>query len=571
MKKRIKKTLVLILALLMTVSAAACGTTPAATGGASSAPAVSAEASTAAAASEAAQQPADPFAPYAEPVSITWAFPTAAAVKLLEGETEEDNRWSRLIKEKLNIDLTLSFVADSSTDAYKTKLNAVIASGDLPDIFKTQDMNVFLGLVESGSLADLAQVRETYQSPEVDAFLDQYQEAVDGVTFDGKMYAIPRANDNFHEAPFLWIRDDWLTNTGMKAPTTIDEMVALARVFATGDPDNNGVDGDTYGLAINKDLIRQNHGSILGLASAFGVPGRDTTQFYRGSDGKITFSWIEPNMKPALTLLNQMYTEGLINKEFTAKNESALVEDITSGKIGMAYGSNWGTWYPYNNVFKKDGVIVRPYAIPEAEGFDYKVGVESNATGQVTVVSNTCKNPEAAFKILNLYMEIINESPENFDKYWSNEQYRLCPVYTDVASENWFREINDVLNGRKEASTLSKGAIPNHQFVLDFESGANKDDNAFGIWGQMSASGSLQWIVNKYEPDDAMVVSLLGMQRPEVWTTNVSILDTMTITTFTDIIIGAKPIEAFDEYVKQWLANGGQETLDELEAMYPAN
>ena len=69
----------------------------------------------------------------------------------------------------------------------------------------------------------------------------------------------------------------------------------------------------------------------------------------------------------------------------------------------MAYGSNWGTWYPYNNVYKKDGVIVRPYAIPTEEGYDYKIGIESNAVGQMTMVSAKFKHPEAVIKILNLY------------------------------------------------------------------------------------------------------------------------------------------------------------------------
>ena len=66
-----------------------------------------------------------------------------------------------------------------------------------------------------------------------------------------------------------------------------------------------------------------------------------------------------------------------------------------------------------------------------------------------------------------------------------------------------------------------------------------------------------------------MVVSLLGMKRPEIWTTNVSILDTLTITTFTDIIIGAKPVDSFDAFVTAWLAGGGQQTLDEMDKLYP--
>jgi putative aldouronate transport system substrate-binding protein len=512
-----------------------------------------------------------PLTPYPKPVTITWSVQTAAASKLLDSDTWENNRWSRLIKEKLNIDLVVAFSADSSTQAYQTKLNAVIASGDLPDIFKTQDMNCFVQLAEAGQLADLTDLFEKYATGTVKAFRTRFADAFKGASYNGKLVAIPRMNDNFHEAPFLWIRDDWLKNTGMQAPKTIDEMVAMARKFATGDPDKNGKNGDTYGLALNKDLINQNHASILGLVSAFGVPGRDMTEFYRGKDGKITFAWIEPNMKPALSLLHDMYVEGLINKEFTAKNEAALIEDWVSGKIGMAYGSNWGTWYPYNNVYKKDGVITRAYPIPTKAGYQYKVGIESNATGQMTMVSKKCKNPEAAIKILSLYDQVVNrQTKEDFDRYWADEQYRLCPVYIDLANEVYEKDLLDAY-AKGNPDSLDPFARQFYNYVIGFENGTlAHDDNAYGTWGQMSKNGSLQIVLNRYEPDGAVVQSILGIKRPEVWLTNVANLKTLIQTTFTDIIIGAKPVDSFDSFVQQWLKAGGQATLDEMEKLYPA-
>lgn len=516
-------------------------------------------------------QTSAPLEKYKQPITISWGIQTAAASKLLDKDTWENNRWSRLIKDKLNIDLEVAFSADSMTAAYATKLNTVIASDDLPDIFKTQDMNVFMQLVQAGQLADLTDVYNKYATDNVKAYQTKFADAFKGASFNGKLYAIPRMNDNFHEAPFLWIRDDWLKNTNSQAPKTIDQMVALARKFATGDPDGNGKNGDTYGLAINKDLIRQQHASILGLVSAFGVPGRDESVFYRGKDGKITFAWIQPGMKPALSLLRDMYKEGLLNKEFTAKSESALVEDWTNGKIGMAYGSNWGTWFPYNYVYKKDGVITRAYPIPTKAGYDYKVGIESNATGQMTMVSKKCKNPEAAIKILSLYDQTVNrQTAEDFNRYWADEQYRLCPVYIDIANEVYEKDLLAAF-AKGSSASLDPFAKQFYNYVVGFENGTlAKDDNAYGTWGQMNKSGSLQIVLNRYEPDNAVVQSILGIQRPDVWLTNVSVLDTLTITTFTDIIIGAKPVDYFDTFVQQWLKAGGQQTLNELEKMYPA-
>lgn len=517
------------------------------------------------------QEKMDSVGKYENPITMTWAVQTAAASKLLDNETYEDNRWSRLIKDKLNINLKVAFSADSSTDAYKNKLNAIIASGDLPDVFKTQDSNVFLQLAKNGQLADLTDVFEKYASDSLKAYKERFADSFKGATIDGKLYAIPRMNDNFHEAPFLWIREDWLKNTNSQPPKTIEEMVALAEKFATGDPDGNGINGDTYGLALNKDLIRQNHGSILGLVSAFGVPGRDESMFYRDENGKMTFAWIQPNVKEALSLLADMYKRGLINKEFTANNESALIEDITSGKIGMAYGSNWGTWYPYNNVYKKDGVVVHPYPIPTKSGYDYKMGIESNAIGQMTMVSANFKHPEAVINMLNLYDETVNyKTKEDYLKYWADEQYRLSPIYIDQPGEVYAVDLLKALD-KGSSEGLAPAAKPLYDYIVGFEDGSlANDDNAFGTWGQMSKSGSLPIVLNKYIPDNAIVQSILGIERPEVWLTNVASLDTLTITAFTSIITGAKPADYFDTFVEQWLKAGGQKTLDELDKMYPA-
>jgi len=566
---RVKTISVVLMSLLMVFMAAACGS--ASGGDSETTNQESSDGGTQDSEGADGSGTIDPMGAYKEPITLSWAIQTAAASKLLDNESWEDNRWSRLIKEKLNINLEVAFTADSSTDAYKNKLNAVIASGDLPDTFKTQDVNVFLQLAQNGQLADLTEVFDKYASDSIKAYRERFADAFEGATIDGKLYAIPRMNDNFHQAPFLWIRDDWLKNTNSQPPTTIEEMIALAEKFATGDPDGNGINGDTYGLALNKDLIRQNHGSILGLVSAFGVPGRDESMFYRDENGNMTFAWIQPNMKHALATLADMYKRGLINKEFTAKNESALVEDITSGKIGMAYGSNWGTWYPYNNVYKKDGVIVRPYPIPTKSGFDYKIGIESNAVGQMTMVSATAEHPEAIIKILNLYDETVNNSgKESYDKYWANEQYRLSPVYIDLPGEVYAADLLKALKA-KSPDGLPSGAKPLYDYIVGFDDGSlAQDDNAFGTWGQLSESGSLPWVLNKYIPENAIVQSILGIQRPEVWLTNVASLDTLTITTFTDIITGRKPVDEFDTFVEQWLKAGGQQTLDELDKMYPA-
>ncbi|MDO0917068.1 sugar ABC transporter substrate-binding protein [Streptomyces sp. DT2A-34] len=65
------------------------------------------------------------------------------------------------------------------------------------------------------------------------------------VGIDGKHYGIPYSR----QAQTLMIRKDWLHKLGLKAPTTWQEMLSVAKAFATEDPDGDGK-ADTYGMVV---------------------------------------------------------------------------------------------------------------------------------------------------------------------------------------------------------------------------------------------------------------------------------------------------------------------------------
>lgn len=63
------------------------------------------------------------------------------------------------------------------------------------------------------------------------------------VGLDGKHYGIPYSR----QAQTLMIRTDWLKKLGLKAPKTWQDMLDVAKDFATRDPDGDGRK-DTYGI-----------------------------------------------------------------------------------------------------------------------------------------------------------------------------------------------------------------------------------------------------------------------------------------------------------------------------------
>lgn len=63
------------------------------------------------------------------------------------------------------------------------------------------------------------------------------------VGIDGRHYGIPYSR----QAQTLMIRKDWLDKLGLKAPTTWQELLTVAKAFADRDPDGDGKK-DTYGM-----------------------------------------------------------------------------------------------------------------------------------------------------------------------------------------------------------------------------------------------------------------------------------------------------------------------------------
>lgn len=567
-KHNITRIFAALLALIMVVGLAACS------GGTSEeSSAASGETSTEGSTAEETTAKDGPLTPYDEPVTISWAVQASAVQQFIDGDTYDDNVWSRLIKEKLNIDLEVAFSADISTDAYKNKMSVLLASGGFPDVVRWSDRTFFKQAQEAGYLQSINDVFEKYATDEVKAYQTQYAEAFEGASVDGELYAFPYMNDNFHQAYNLWIRDDWLENTGMSAPTTVEEMVELARIFTEEDPDGNGID-DTYGFGLAGSVVQNNYGTISGLANAYGVPGFNNTGiFFRDENNEMTFAWIQPEMKEVLSIVRDMYAAGYIDPEFTAEDVATMEEDVTNGTIGMMYHACWGTWHPFNYSLQAEDVITRPYPIPTAEGYTPKIGIESAKTGDLFMVSADCENPEALIKILNLYeaVAISSDDPNDFQTYWANEQYRLCPIYIGIPTENFAPEIHEALEAGSSDGLVGT-ALEYYNYVVGFEDGSLFDDtNAYGTWGQMylSGQGGSMKIDLDYKANGWTVTNVMENEQPEIWMQNSSVLGDMVDTTFVDIIVGNQPVEYFDTFVENWLAAGGQETLDWLDERYP--
>ncbi|MCL2558935.1 MAG: extracellular solute-binding protein [Turicibacter sp.] len=501
---------------------------------------------------------------------VTTALQASAVQVFRDDDTWDDNLWTRLIYDELGIVVDVTFTADSSTDAYSNQMNLLLASGDLPDVLRFDSREWFREAVDAGLVMDITDVFQEYASPEVLAFMERYPESFEGVTVDGRLYGFPFMNNNFHEASFFWMRDDWLEYVGGVPPQTLDEMVEMAIALSEGDPDGDGIYGNTFGFALQSNVVANNFGSIGGMLAAFGVPNYgDSGIFFRDADGLVTHSFIQPEVRYALEILNYLFEAGAIDPEFIVKDLSVLETDLALGRIGVGYHMNWGTWHPFNTVYTEDGVIVRPYPIPRAPGFEPLHGTRNNSMSEYFVIAADAAHPEAIIEIINLYYEVaVAGTQEQFLEFWADEQYRLSPIFIGIPTENNAVDIIAALEAGSSEELVGQ-PLAIFDLVVGFEDGSLADDmNAFGTWGQMSEYGTMRLALD-YQAAGMLVADIMAGYVPESWLHHSANLVSHVQTNFVNFIIGNRSLDEFDDFIQEWLNMGGQEVLDDMNELYP--
>lgn len=190
---------------------------------------------------------------YVDTLTITlgrFAEPSAAAL-FPEGQTFEDNAYTRYIESKLNVDLVDSFEAGG--DAFTNQLATCVASGELPDIMTVISYDTFVEMVNNGLTYDMTDVYEEYASDYIKSLYDSYDgRCLSMATFDGRLMGIPGTNPDNSVPVLCWMRKDWLDKLGLNPDPdgdlciTLDDIAAVAKAFVDA---NAGGGNRTVGMA----------------------------------------------------------------------------------------------------------------------------------------------------------------------------------------------------------------------------------------------------------------------------------------------------------------------------------
>jgi len=533
-------------------------------GGQASAPSSSASGATEPIENSAA--PNGPLSKYDPPIEITTVRIVNDTYKYDEGESIDNNVWTRSIKDKLGIAVKNNWVVsgDAPGGQGEQKMNVSIASGDLPDFISVNSRQL-KQLVEADLLMDLTEVYEQFASPLTKEMMNQDgPNALASATFGGKLMAVPNTTSSMDNTMMLWVRSDWLKKLNLPEPKTMDDVYAISEAFTTQDPDGNGKP-DTIGISLNKDLYG-GYAGVDGFLNGFHAYPR---QWIQDGSGQLIYGSIQPEMKQALAKLQEMYKKGEIDREFGVKDAGKAAEFAAAGRAGMHFGQMWNPLWPLVDNKKNDG---------SAEWQSYPLVSVDDRTAQPRtdlavesyyVVLKNAKNPEALLKIINLFVETgwgETTTPENYADHFTSggiERHKYIPFRTWPARKNLDIHLHllEAANSG-DKSKLNPEEQENERQINEYLSGKEGSELGWAYERVFGKDGSFK-VVNKYVTENLILSNEFFGAPTSTMVEKDATLQKMELEVFSKIIMGDS-IDNFDKFVSDWKKLGGDAITAEV-------
>lgn len=478
-----------------------------------------------------------------------------------EGDDIYNNPYTRMYEYELGVRYT--YLWTSSGAQYSQKMNASIASGDLPDIMVLNPQQ-FDMLAESDMLYDLTDLYESMLRPEIKERFDSVPAQMANAMYDGKLMAIPAIDSMVDQAPMMWIRYDWLEKLNLDVPKTMEQVYSVMQAFVENDPD--GV-GNIVGMAMGKYVAnRTQFTSILGFFAGYHAY---PDGWVVADDGTLAYGAVQPQTKAALAVLAEMYKNGLLDTEFAVYDGNKMIESVVSGQAGIVFNSM------SSPISMKDLSTVHPdadwraYPLPSVDGEPAKP--MANATVNTFIALNkNCKNPEAYFKMINL-LDLRAEDRDLSVTPAGNQIWMYGPdigrPISPTKNYECYEAIKDAF-ASGDASGLNAETLQYYDYIGKFREGDNSDNLAWAydrVFGDFHSSFS---VVDHYIENDLVITSAFSGTFTETMIARNATLEDLRDEVFVKIIMGESSIDDFDTFVDNWYSQGGTDVTAEVNEWY---
>ena len=511
-----------------------------------------------------------PFGAYPETIEYTLGKMTSVNnSNMPENDTYTDNAYTRYIKSVINVQNVDVFEANDSQ--YDTNVSMVISMGSLPDIMVVSSQDEVEQLVEAGLIEDLTESYNNCISDRIRKMYESYGDSLkDMVTYDGKIMALPETN--ITDGPNLvWLRKDWMDKLGLSEPHTIDDVVNIVKHFISEDPGNNGVDAsgkpNTVGLAVDTDVTGEcGYSSEFLLDIIFACFGAYPKQWIMNDDGEIVYGSVTDEAKEALSYINSLYNQGVIDNDFLLRTSTNICELIENGLCGSFFGPWWAPNNPLANAVSRN---------PDADWQPYLIATDSDGTTsyhsqnpcyKYVVVRKGYEHPEIAAKMISVMFDKVRfdcTDSEEFKNYYQiNVEPTARPLSINVDYNNalsiCYRNIDAAISGRKNPDSLELLERSFYDACSEYIKNANKTSTQWAAYMSRIKACSL------ITQDNIKVVDSLYFKTTDTMKSHWWRLKAKEKEAYLKIISGEEDISYFDTFVKEWNEQGGQTITSEV-------
>lgn len=482
---------------------------------------------------------------------------------LPEGQTYEDNAYTRYLKKTLNVQNKNIFM--ESEERYDEALNILVKDRNLPDIFLVSDRETLEELVENDLIEDLTEVYKSCASDKIQEMYESYgKELLASGTFDGKLFALPEtAIDDGSQ--LLWLRRDWMEQLGVKEPKTLDEALSVIRAFQEN---RMGAEEgeDPVGLVCDPGLVGTVSTSYS-VDSVFEMFGAYPQQWIKNADGEIVYGSLTEETKEALGYLRELYKQGILDPDFALRAQNNIRDLVVNGKCGAFFGLWWTPNNPLMDEYRKNKETDwEPYYLTA----DAKRTVEVYSTfwdSKYVVVRKGYEHPEIVMKILSVLFDYSRYEAEDADEVNSYFALNVDPtarplmINVDYNEATYMvtKHIREALYSpgnaktREDLSAIEASYFNACKEYLEAEVPSVEDWAAYK--SRISAVGLLV-DANYHAPEK----KYLGDGDGEIPQT----LRSLEKKAFIQIIMGKKPVSSFDSFVEEWYRKGGDSLTERV-------
>jgi putative aldouronate transport system substrate-binding protein len=335
-----------------------------------------------------------------------------------------------------------------------------------------------------------------------------------------------------------------------------------------------------FPIAICNYLVTWDYG-VDPVFGAFGVvpAGYDPGYWLKGDDGKLRYSSLEPGAKDALAVLNTWFNEELINPDFVNQDESGPNDAFMAGQVGIAFqpsgGSRWNVPDLYSAYPEaKISIIPNPAGPTGKRGragtplngnaVFFRKGVDPAKIEALIKHVNWQVEMHANFEQYQQYGEYLNGAAFFKGYEWDlDEACNMIPGLTPGGGEwSTVRDIVGAYRGPSYPDYVIDCYKPMAKWFDMDQSQLNMAQRF--LTSDPTAQREIEYYNIAFSTRDENIPNAFQGARTAAINEVLTDLLDYERGAFLEFITGSRSLDAFGEFVQEWLDRGGQVFTDEV-------